>query len=597
MDSELHNTSVLAAARTHLLDARGADGVWRGQLSSSALSTAVAAFALQQVDPVAYRETVARALGWLAAGANPDGGWGDTPDSPSNLSTTLLCWAALGCAKADDAVAAGAVQRAAAWIGQAAGSLDPEALAQAVAASYGSDHTFSAPILTVCALAGRLGEDPWRFVPQLPFEWSVLPRGLFRFVRLEVVSYAIPALIAIGLVRHRRGERGAPPVAWLRDTVTGPALRLLRRCQPSNGGFLEAAPLNGFVAASLAAAGLREHPVARDCARFLADTVRSDGSWPIDTNLATWLTTLSVNALAAAGDGLAALSDAERDALRAWLVGQQFDRTHPFTQAAPGGWSWTHLPGSVPDADDTAGVLLALHHLGPYDSDAQAAAGKGLQWLLDLQNGDGGLPTFCRGWGKLPFDRSCPDITAHALVAYDAWYGRVDPRLRRRLDEASEAGMEYLARAQQADGSWVPLWFGNQQAAGQVNPTYGTAHVVRALRALTPGRLPERSALAGRGTTWLLEAQNPDGGWGGAADVPSSIEETALAVAALDPATSAAAIQRGTAWLADHTQGGTRFDATPIGLYFARLWYSERLYPVIFTVQALSAVRCDRSAH
>ena len=123
------------------------------------------------------------------------------------------------------------------------------------------------------------------------------------------------------------------------------------------------------------------------------------------------------------------------------------------------------------------------------------------------------------------------------------------------------------------------------------------AHVVRALRALTPGRLPERSALAGRGTTWLLEAQNPDGGWGGAADVPSSIEETALAVAALDPATSAAAIQRGTAWLADHTQGGTRFDATPIGLYFARLWYSERLYPVIFTVQALSAVRCDRSAH
>ncbi len=31
--------------------------------------------------------------------------------------------------------------------------------------------------------------------------------------------------------------------------------------------------------------------------------------------------------------------------------------------AAPGGWSWTDQPGAVPDADDTAGALLALHQL------------------------------------------------------------------------------------------------------------------------------------------------------------------------------------------------------------------------------------------
>ena len=331
--------------------------------------------------------------------------------------------------------------------------------------------------------------------------------------------------------------------------------------------------------------------MARDCARFLADTVRPDGSWPIDTTLATWLSSLSVNALAAAGDGVAALPAEEQAGLRTWLIQQQFAVTHPFTRAAPGGWGWSDLPGAVPDADDTAGVLLALHHLGADAPDAQAAAGRGLNWLLGVQNGDGGLPTFCRGWGRLPFDRSCPDITAHALVAFDAWYGRVGPGLQRRLDEASEAGMEYLARVQQSDGSRVPLWFGNQHAVGQANPTYGTAHVVRALRALAPSRLPERSALAGRGTAWLLKSQNPDGGWGGSAGVPSSIEETALAVTALDPAVSAAAVQRGTAWLVQHTQGGTQFEAAPIGLYFARLWYSERLYPVIFTVQALAAVR------
>jgi len=33
--------------------------------------------------------------GWLAAHQNADGGWGDTVLSASNLSTTLLCWAAL----------------------------------------------------------------------------------------------------------------------------------------------------------------------------------------------------------------------------------------------------------------------------------------------------------------------------------------------------------------------------------------------------------------------------------------------------------------------------------------------------------------------
>jgi len=29
-------------------------------------------------------------------------------------------------------------------------------------------------------------------------------------------------------------------------------------------------------------------------------------------------------------------------------------------------------------------------------------------------------------------------------------------------------------------------------------------------------------------------------------------------------------------------------DAQPIGLYFASLWYSEKLYPVVWTVEALA---------
>ena len=40
----------------------------------------------------------------------------------------------------------------------------------------------------------------------------------------------------------------------------------------------------------------------------------------------------------------------------------------------------------------------------------------------------------------------------------------------------------------------------------------------------------------------------------------------------------------------ESTAGGTRFDPSPIGLYFAQLWYAEKLYPLIFTVGALERV-------
>ncbi len=67
------------------------------------------------------------------------------------------------------------------------------------AARYGRDRTFAVPILTNCALADLVS---WSEVPALPFELACLPQRFYRFVRLPVVSYAIPALVAIGQARH-----------------------------------------------------------------------------------------------------------------------------------------------------------------------------------------------------------------------------------------------------------------------------------------------------------------------------------------------------------------------------------------------------------
>ena len=71
--------------------------------------------------------------------------------------------------------------------------------------------------------------------------------------------------------------------------------------QPESGGYLEATPLTSFVVMSLAGMGQTDSPVVEAGVRFLVESMRDDGSWPIDTNLATWVTTLSIGALAEAG--------------------------------------------------------------------------------------------------------------------------------------------------------------------------------------------------------------------------------------------------------------------------------------------------------
>lgn len=609
-------------ARDALLAERVPAGHWVGELSTSALSTATAVMALHLVDAAKHRELIAGGVRWLADHQNPDGGWGDTTKSFSNISTTMLCRAALALTGAEKDYPA-AVEGVETYITAVAGS-SPAERAEAIRRRYGTDRTFSVPILMASAIAGLV---PWREVPRLPFELACLPQSWYRFARLPVVSYALPALIAIGQCVHHHRRSWNPLRNVVRRLARGHSLSVLRRIQPTTGGYLEAAPLTSFVVMALASlSGGRKPPeyggnsgglrpplggsseqVVSEGVRFLVASVRPDGSWPIDTNLATWVTTLSVNALAAVGD-LGALDS--KDAILAWLVKQQYRERHPYTGADPGGWAWTDLAGGVPDCDDTPGALLAVlsDTEGWFGGAASGSVPPALDWVLGLQNRDGGWPTFCRGWGALPFDRSGADLTAHALRALTRWrqaltfpdefvqawragqYGDMSPWLRAglrlvpRWQPVIDRGLSYLAREQRPDGSWLPLWFGNQHAPDDINPVYGTARVLAAYRDLGLTDSPE----CRRGVEYLLSVQNPDGGWGGAAGCPSSVEETALAVEVLlDLATDRLAVGRGVAWLVDAVESGRFRDPSPIGFYFAKLWYFEKLYPLIFTVAAL----------
>jgi squalene-hopene/tetraprenyl-beta-curcumene cyclase len=159
-------------------------------------------------------------------------------------------------------------------------------------------------------------------------------------------------------------------------------------------------------------------------------------------------------------------------------------------------------------------------------------------------------------------------------------------------------GFQYLEKTQRADGSWLALWFGNQHAPNDENPTYGTSRVLAAYRDAQDKTNP----IALRGVQWLQDNQNPDGGWGGVKGTPSSVEETALAVEILlswEP--DGTHTRRGLEWLMERVEDGGYRETSPIGFYFAKLWYFEELYPLIFTVgclrQAVRALKPDSLPH
>ncbi|MGB1928685.1 MAG: prenyltransferase/squalene oxidase repeat-containing protein [Mariniblastus sp.] len=600
-------------ARDLLLREQVANGHWEGQLSASALSTATAISALSfyqssdacETELVKQIDTqVDAGLAWLKLQQNEDGGWGDTGLNYSNISTSMLVVAALH-ASNRTAEFKDSIKKAESYI-------ESEGGIEGLRRRYGKDKTFAVPILANCAMAGLV---PWKEVATLPFFAACVPRRFYSMIQLPVVSYAVPALVAIGQAKFILDPPRNPISRTILKCFVKPSLKVLEKMLPASGGFLEAVPLTSFVSMALIKTDRASHEVAQKGVQFLLNSFRSEGgnlgSWPIDTNLATWNTTLAINALANHPESFAEVYSANPRQWTScvdWVLSCQNRETHPFTGAAPGGWGWTDLSGAVPDADDSPGALLALKKIrllravtgndeNSRDSEVQRAAELGIDWLIKLQNTDKGWPTFCRGWLKLPFDRSGTDLTAHVIRSFVAWRDEIsDSKSRKtKVSRAIETGFDYLKQHQEKDGSWLPLWFGNQDMPEDINPFYGTAKVLMAYRDANLFDTKE----AQFGLRWLRDNQNDDGGWGGGPSISwqnpvlgkSSVEETALCTEIMldDPnPESQNAAQNGVRWLLEATESNLITEAWPIGFYFAKLWYFEKLYPLIFATSTLN---------
>jgi squalene-hopene/tetraprenyl-beta-curcumene cyclase len=304
-----------------------------------------------------------------------------------------------------------------------------------------------------------------------------------------------------------------------------------------------------------------------------------------------------------------------------WLLDSQRIELNPEANADLGGWACSDLSGAIPNSDDTARVLLALaawRHRFPNLRQHRLllSAQRGVEWLLARQNSDGGWPAFCRGWNGSSADASACDLTARTVRALFVWRqifasDQSASSISTRIESAVDAGLQFLEHEQRNDGSFVPLAYGNQYHVDGFNLVYGTAEVLMMYRELA---LPETDP-AQRAARWLLGVQHGNGGWGPPRNSPAtslsnvyrsnssraevalaslaSVEETGLAVAALLPLAGtnqlyARAVHNGLRWLVDAVEQGRHKLPASIGLRFGKLWYTERLHPLVFATMALS---------
>jgi squalene-hopene/tetraprenyl-beta-curcumene cyclase len=283
-----------------------------------------------------------------------------------------------------------------------------------------------------------------------------------------------------------------------------------------------------------------------------------------------------------------------------WLLTKEVRRKGDWSakrpHVEPSGWYFEFANEYYPDIDDSAMVLMALHHARSGDEIAQKACEKrALAWLLAMQSKDGGWAAFDvdNNWhflSDVPFadhnamlDPTCPDIT-----------GRVLEALCLHLPHDHEAilrGVAYLERTQEQDGSWYGRW--------GVDYVYGT---FLALRGLKAAGVSDREAVVLRGGEWLRSIQNADGGWGESCEsyqkgvfvaAESTASQTAWAVLGLIAGgdTNSSSVKRGVEFLMKTQRAdGTWHEELATGTGFPQVFYLRYdLYRQSFPVLALSA--------
>jgi squalene-hopene/tetraprenyl-beta-curcumene cyclase len=529
--------AALDRAREVLWRAQRPDGSWESPCDMGVAPTAQVLVALHYVGALAPEDAAAGAR-WLRARQAPDGSYRSHPTATEgDLGTTASAWAALDvCAQRDsvDAIAA------------ARGYVEARGGTDAVAKAFARGD----PAVVFVALAGLTDPSELPCPPMLP----ALIKPLVKFMEQRFHSGILMVSGALTLIAHRlRGDWGTdgPPPGPIERRFAARTLTLLATFQNRDGSWNANTVQTALMLPALTAAGLhRNHPMVKRTVAWLeAQCVRDDDGLHLDAfGSPVWCTAANVRALIAAGE-----SPGDPRIVRAldWLVACQSGIEQPEVDnrnpGAPRTGGWAFQPGNetMVDNDDTGTVLTAFGDAlagDALDPDVTqritTSLERGRDWLLGMQNPDGGWSAFVHG---LPAKRPGPLFTGPVEISIDDpvaalrtllypprelgdpstedLSGRVLDGLGRiGLTTASPAvtrAIEFL-KAQQLDhGGFWGRW--------TVNYLASTACVLQGLARV---RADLSQPWVRRAVGFLIERQNADGGWG---ELPDSYANPAMA--------------------------------------------------------------------
>jgi squalene-hopene/tetraprenyl-beta-curcumene cyclase len=532
-DLESRLERALHQATRYLLCRQNAEGYWVGELEADTTLESDYIFFLHVTGKFdSYR--VAKLANYIRRKQLPDGGWNIHEGGPCELNATVKAYLALKLA--GDPPEASHMERA----------------RRCVRRLGGLERTNSYTRFYL-AVGGAVG---WDMVPGVPPELMLLPTwcpmGIYSFSSWTR-AIVVPLMIVYALKprwpvpQHAHVDelfcdqaRRYSVFAWddklltwrnlflvlerlfkvyealpwrpFRQRALARARRwLLEHLERSHGlGAIYPAMMNSILALLALGYPADDPLTAREIAHLARLEIAENNTLRLQPCLSpVWDTALAMVALQEAG--LPASHPALAQAAR-WLLDQQVlgpgDWQVQNPDAEPGGWAFEFRNDFFPDVDDTAVVLVALQRAElPESTRQQLAIERGLNWVLSMQNRDGGWGAFdrnndCRVLTRVPFadhnamiDPSTADLTARALEC-------LGHLARPASDPVVQKALAYLRREQTREGAWYGRW--------GVNYIYGTSGVLRALGALGLAN----QDCAQRAAAWLRSVQNPDGGFG-----------------------------------------------------------------------------------
>ncbi|MGH9572990.1 MAG: squalene--hopene cyclase [Candidatus Acidiferrales bacterium] len=604
-----------------LLSAQAEDGYWWGELEAdTTLESDYIPYlhALGKLDS----EKTAKLANYIRLRQLPDGGWPLFPTGAAELNATVKAYVALRLA--GDAVSAPHLLRAKSKIHELGGLEATNSYVRFYLAMFGAIEWSYAPAiapelmllpfwlpLNIYEMSSwtRAIVIPMTIIYALKPNWS-LPEGI-TFQELFKTAGAKPPSLCrngsgiswrnafIALDRALKRYERLPWKPFRKAALNRAHKWMVERLERAEGlGTIYPAMMNSIYALLAEGSDTADPLLSREIGHLERYEIEDDETLRVQPCISpVWDTAIALVALEEAG-----LDPAHPSLVKAarWLLENQVlnggDWQVKNRNGAPGGWAFEFCNDDYPDVDDTAFVLMGLCRVAVPDQERlRGAIRRGVDWLLSMQNRDGGWGAFdhennVQFLNNIPFadhnamlDPSTADVTARVLesLGHMGWSAN---------HPVIERARKFLDKDQTSDGSWFGRW--------GVNYIYGTSGVLRALEQIGLSTTDQCK----RAADWLCSVQNPDGGFG---ETAASYEDATLKAKGASTASQTAwgligllavvepddpAVERAVAWLAQHQNADGSWDESEFtGTGFPRVFYLKyHLYRNSFPLYALA---------